>query len=183
MAITKMVEAEVNPKVTVDDSAVKTFYDQNPQQFQQPEAWRASHILIKVDQGAPDPQKKEARAKAESILKQVQGGGDFAALAKQHSQDGSAQAGGDLNYFQKGQMVAPFEQAAAALKPGEVSGVVETQFGYHIIKLTDHKDPRQVPLAEAAPRIGEFLKMRGQQQKAGEFIESLRSKSKIEVLI
>ncbi len=183
MAIARMVEAEVRPKIDVKEQDVKNFYDQNPDQFQQPESLRASHILLRVDQAAPEADKAAARAKANDVLKEIRGGADFAEMAKKYSQDGSASNGGDLNYFQLGQMVAPFEQAALALKVGQVSDVVETQFGYHIIKLTDRQAPRTVPLEQVAPRIGEFLTMRAQQEKANEFIASLRAKSKIEVLM
>jgi peptidyl-prolyl cis-trans isomerase C len=162
---------------------VKDFYDKNPQQFQQPESWRASHILVMVPQGSTDAQKKEARAKIDDVMTQVKAGGDFAELAKKYSQDGSAQAGGDLNYFSKGQMLKPFEDAVAGLKPGEVSGVVETQFGFHIIKLTDKRAARTVPLVEVNKKIGDYLLNRARQEKAGAFVESLKTKSKIEVLI
>jgi peptidyl-prolyl cis-trans isomerase C len=183
MAISRMLEAEVGPKIDITEADVKAFYDKNPNEFQQPESYRASHILLRVDPAATDVQKKEARTKIEGLLKQVRGGADFAELAKQHSQDGSAQSGGDLNFFQKGQMVPPFEQAVMALKPGQVSGVVETQFGLHIIKLTEKRAPRTVPLAEVSQRIGQFLLQQAQQQKSGEFIEALKARGKIEILI
>jgi peptidyl-prolyl cis-trans isomerase C len=183
IAVSKMMQAEVSPQIKIQDGDIKAFYDKNPQQFQEPESFRASHILIRVDLSATEAQKKEARARIAGLLQQVQQGADFAAIAKANSQDGSAPNGGDLNYFRKGQMVAPFQQAVEALKVGEVSGVVETQFGYHIIKLTDRKAARIVPLAEVSPRIGQFLMMREQQQKAGSFVESLKAKSKIEILI
>lgn len=183
MAIARMVEAEVRPKIDVKEQDVKSFYDQNPDQFQQPETIRASHILLRADQAAPESDKQATRAKANDVLKEIRAGADFAEMAKKYSQDGSASNGGDLNYFQRGQMVAPFEEAALALKPGQVSDVVETQFGYHIIKLTDRQPPRTVPLDQVAQRIGEFLLMRAQQERANEFIMALRAKSKIEVLM
>jgi peptidyl-prolyl cis-trans isomerase C len=183
LAIEKMIEAEVTPQISVTDHDVKDFYDKNPQQFQQPESWRASHILVMVPQDAAEAQKKEARAKIDDVLKQVKAGGDFAELAKKYSQDGSAQAGGDLNYFSKGQMVKPFEDAVSALKVGEVSGVVETQFGFHVIKLTDKRAPRTVPLTEVNKKIGDYLLNRMRNEKAGAFVESLKAKSRIEVLI
>jgi peptidyl-prolyl cis-trans isomerase C len=183
LAIEKMIESEVSPQVNVSDHDVKDFYDKNPQQFQQPESWRASHILVMVPQGATDAQKKEARAKIDDVATQVKAGGDFAELAKKYSQDGSAQSGGDLNYFSRGQMVKPFEDAVASLKVGEVSGVVETQFGFHVIKLTDKRDARTVPLVEVNKKIGDYLLNRARQEKAGAFVESLKAKSKIEVLI
>jgi len=183
LAINKMIEAEVVPKIAVTDQDVKDYYDKNPEQFKQPETVRASHILIKVDEKASDQEKQMARAKIEDVLKQVKAGGDFAELAKKYSQDGSAAQGGDLNYFQKGQMVPPFEQAAWALTPGQVSGVVESQFGFHIIKLVDKKTERLVPLAEVNVRLAEFLKQRQGQEKAAAFVETLKGKSKIEILL
>ena len=183
LAVAKMLEAEIKPKISVTDGDVKAFYDKNPEQFQQPESFRASHILIRVESTATPEQKKDARSKAEALLKQVQAGGDFAALAREHSQDGSASNGGDLNYFGRGQMVPAFEQAVVALKPGEVSGVVESPFGFHIIKLTDHRQPRTVPLAEASGRIGQFLVMQAQQREMVDFVRALRAKGKVEVLI
>lgn len=183
IVIGKMMEAEIGPKISVKDADIKDFYDKNPAQFQQAEMFRASHILLRVDQGATEAQKKEVRAKMEGLLKEIRGGADFAALAKQHSQDASAQNGGDLNFFQKGQMVPPFEQAVMALKPGEVSGVVETQFGLHLIKLTEKQAPRTVPLPEVSQRIGQFLVMQAQQRKSGEFIETLKAKGRVEILM
>jgi peptidyl-prolyl cis-trans isomerase C len=183
IAISRMMDAEVTPKAKVDERAVKAFYDENPNEFQQPERFRASHILLRVEPTATDAQKKEARTTLEGLLAQVRGGADFAALAKAHSQDGSAPNGGDLNYFQRGQMVEPFQKAVDGLKVGEVSGIVETQFGYHIVKLTDKQPARTVPLAEASPKIGQFLLRRAQQQVAGEFVQSVRAKGKIEILI
>ena len=183
IGVEKVLEAEIRPKISVSEGDVKAFYDGNPQQFQQPEAFRASHILIRVDQSAPPAEKQAARKKAEGVLAQVRAGGDFAALARAHSQDGSAPNGGDLGLFGRGQMVAPFEQAVAALGPGEVSGIVETPFGYHIIKLAEKRPARTVPLAEASPRIGQFLMMRARQEKTGEFLRALRARSKVEILI
>jgi peptidyl-prolyl cis-trans isomerase C len=183
MAVAKLVEAEVGPQINVQEQDVKAFYDGNPERFQQPEGVRASHILLRVEPGASDTQKQAAKDKASGLLKELQGGADFAALAKQHSQDGSGPNGGDLSFFVRGQMVPPFEQAAFALQPGQVSDVVETEFGYHIIKVTERRAARTIPLSEAAPRIAQFLVMQQQQEKTEELISRLRAKSKIEILI
>jgi peptidyl-prolyl cis-trans isomerase C len=183
IAISRMMDAEVTPKAKVDERDVKAFYDQNPNEFKQPESFRASHILIRVEPNATEAQKKEARVRIEGLLAELKGGADFAALAKAHSQDGSAPSGGDLNFFQRGQMVEPFQKAVDGLKVGEISGVVETQFGYHVVKLTDKRPARTVPLAEASPRIGQFLLRRAQQEKANEFMQSLRAKGKVAILI
>ena len=107
------------------DADAKDFYDKNPDKFKQPETVRASHILIRVDEGRTRPRKKEARAKIDGVLKRAKAGEDFAALAKENSEDGSAAQGGDLGFFPRGQMVPAFDQAAFALKPGEISDVVD----------------------------------------------------------
>jgi peptidyl-prolyl cis-trans isomerase C len=183
IAIERMIEAEVTPQVKVTDQDVKAFYDGNPDQFKQPESFRASHILVMVPQDASPQQKAEAKAKIEDVQKQLEGGGDFAELAKKYSQDGSASQGGDLNYFPRGQMVEPFQKAVDALDIGAVSGIVETQFGYHIVKLTDKKAGRTVPLPEVNKKIADYLVMRQKQEKASAFVESLKAKSRIDILI
>lgn len=180
LAVDKLLTAEVEPKAAVTDADIAEFYKKNPQFFMQPEAVRASHILLKAD--TPEA-KTAARTKADELLTQIKGGADFAALAKQHSNDGSAASGGDLGFFPRGQMVKPFEDAAFALKPGEVSPVVETEFGYHIIKGAEHRDARTVPLTEVSDRIAQALRQQKQQQLAQEFVQGLKSKSKVEILM
>jgi peptidyl-prolyl cis-trans isomerase C len=181
--VNKTMEAEIAPKVVVTPADLDAYYKQNPDQFKQPEQLRASHILFSVDGSATADFRKTTREQAEGVLKRAKAGEDFAALAKQYSKDGSAQQGGDLNFFPRGQMVPAFDQAAFALKPGEISGIVETQFGYHIIKATDYKAERIVPLAEVSDRLGAFLRQRKQQELVQQFVESLKAKYKIEVLI
>jgi peptidyl-prolyl cis-trans isomerase C len=184
MRVAKMLETEVNTKVAVQPNDVNTFYQQNPDKFKQPERVRASHILIRTEENADAKAKETAKAKATDLLKQVKAGKDFAELAKQHSQDpGSAVQGGDLGFFQQGQMVGAFERAAFALKPGEVSDIVETPFGFHIIKMAEKQSARTVPIEEVKPQIEQFLQNQQRQQKTQAFIESLKSKGKVEVLI
>ena len=117
--VSKVLEAEVNSKIAVADADVETFYKSNPDRFKQGETVHASHILIGVPQGADAAAKQTARAKAQAILKQVKAGGDFAALAKANSQDGSAQNGGDLGFFPKGQMEPTFEKTAFLAEAGD----------------------------------------------------------------
>lgn len=183
LTVDKLLVAEVEPKAAVGPEDIEAFYKGNPQFFMQPEAARASHILIKIDAGAPDATKQAARAKAEDLLKQVKAGGDFAALAKEHSQDGSAPSGGDLGFFPRGQMVKAFDDAAFGLKPGQVSDLVESEFGYHIIKLTDYRTARTVPLAEVNDRIAVALRQQKQQELAQQFVQTLKAKGKVEILM
>lgn len=180
----KTIEAEVAPKLAVTPQELDAFYQQNPDNFKEPEQVRASHILISVAQDATPEAKQAAKAEADGILKRVKAGEDFAALAKAHSKDpGSAQAGGDLNFFPKEQMVPEFSNAAWALKPGEISDVVQSQFGYHIIKLTDRRAGRTIPLAEVKDRLEEFLKRRKQQELVQQYLQGLKAKYRVEVLI
>jgi peptidyl-prolyl cis-trans isomerase C len=181
--VNKTLEAEILPKVAVAQADLDAYYKANPDQFKAPEQVRASHILIPINSSMTEVQKTEARTTAEGILKRVKAGEDFAALAKQYSKDGSAASGGDLNYFERGKMVPAFEQAAFSLKPGDISPVVETPFGFHIIKVTDRKEQRTVPLAEVSDRLSDFLKQRKQQELTQAFIQSLHQKYKIEILI
>ena len=137
--------AAVSKNVAVSDADIKGFYEQNQAKFGTPETRRASHILISA---AKDADKAAAKAKAEDLLKQVQKNpADFAKLATANSQDpGSAKQGGDLGFFGKAQMVKPFEDAAYALKPNEISAVVQSDFGFHIIKLAEIKAAQVKPL-------------------------------------
>jgi peptidyl-prolyl cis-trans isomerase C len=183
ICINKMVENEVASEPVPSETKVREFYDKNPDKFKQDEAVRASHILFRVDENADAATKKKALDEAQAVLKQARGGADFAELAKKHSADGSAQQGGDLNFFTRGQMVPAFDQAAFAMKPGEISDIVTTQFGYHIIKVTDRRAASTVPFEQVSGRIKDFLTEQQKQQKAEAFIESLKQKAKIEVLV
>ena len=184
MAISKLVDAEIASKVAVKPEDVQAFYQQNPQNFKESEKVHASHILIAAPKAADAATKAKAKAKAESILKDVQAGKDFATLAKQNSEDpGSAANGGDLGFFQQGQMVPQFDGAAFSLKPGAVSSVVETDFGYHIIKVLEKQPGRTVPIDEAKPRIEQYLETQNREKQTAAFVNGLRAKGKIELFI
>ena len=109
------------------------------------------------------------------MQKRAKAGEDFAALAKQYSKDARPRSGGDLNFFRRGQMVPAFEAAAFALKPNQISDVVESQFGFHIIKVTDHKPERTVPLAEVSERLTQFLHSASSRSCVQQFVQSLRT--------
>jgi peptidyl-prolyl cis-trans isomerase C len=184
MSAEKLVESAIADKVTVKPEAVTDFYQKNQDKFQQGPRVRASHILIGIPQNADAATKQQARSKAEAVLKDLKSGKDFAASAKANSQDpGSAPNGGDLGYFEQGQMVPPFEQAAFALKAGEMSEIVETQFGYHIIKLADKQDSRIVPLDEAKQQIEQYLTEQNRHAQTELFVNGLKAKAKIDILI
>ena len=180
----KTIEAEVAPRLAVTQQELDAFYTGNPDQFKEQESVRASHILFGVAKDAAPAAKAATKTEAEGVLKRAKSGEDFAALAKQYSKDpGSAAVGGDLNYFPKGQMVPAFDAAAFSLKTGEISGLIETEFGFHIIKLTDKRAGRTVPLAELKDRLEGFLKQRKQQELVQQYLLSLKSKYRVEVLL
>jgi peptidyl-prolyl cis-trans isomerase C len=184
LEVQKVIDAEVSAKVSVQDGDVSTFYQQNLERFKQGESVHASHILIGVPQGATPEQKAAAKAKATAALKQVRGGADFAEVARAQSEDpGSARNGGDLGFFPRGQMTPAFEEAAFKLKTGAVSNIVETPFGFHIIKSLGRRPARTAPFAEVSGQIKDFLTQGQREQKLEQFIAQAKSKSKLEVLV
>ncbi len=167
ITLNKYIDKTFKPKVVITDAEDAAFYGANPQYFSQPEQIRASHILIKVPKDADAATKAAARKKIEDVQKQLKNGAKFSDLAKKVSEGPSSKNGGDLGFFSRGQMVKPFEDAAFALKKGEISNIVETQFGYHIIKLTDRKAAGLVPYDKVKKQIQDYLF----QVKLGEVIQ------------
>ena len=180
MAIKEFIDKQFAQKITIPDKESKAYYESNPNLFKQPEQVQASHILIKVDSKADDAQKSEARNKIEEIQKRLQKGEDFAALAKEFSQCPSNAKGGDLGYFRRGQMVPPFEQAAFGLKPGTISDIVETNFGYHLIKVIDKKSESTIPYNDVKERLEQHLKQKKIQKEITSYVEKLKAKAKVE---
>ncbi|MEW5800780.1 MAG: peptidylprolyl isomerase [bacterium] len=149
---------KVKESLTVGDDAVKRYYNGHETQYQIPKQVHARHILVKTDPAADDAKKEEAKKKAQDLLQRIRGGEDFAKLATEFSQDpGSASKGGDLGFFGKGRMTPNFEKAAFALEKGAISELVETPFGYHIIKVEDIQEARTKPLEEVRQQIVDQL--------------------------
>jgi len=176
----KWIDKFVKNNLEVSADEVHAFYLENGQEFTQPEEIRARHILIKLESGASDEARENARALLSGIRNNIVGGGDFAALAKQLSQGPSATKGGDLGYFTRGQMVAPFEQAAFALAPGEISEIVETQFGLHLIKLVDRKPLVQYAEKDISEKIHAYLMQQKYRRAVDEAVSRLKTEAAIE---
>lgn len=176
MVYQTIVDSQWAGKINITDEDAKKHYDENPTQFKQV---RASHILINPKElpAGPDPnqQKAIAKAKAEDLLKQIKEGANFAALAKANSHCPSSAQGGDLGFFPRGKMAAPFEKAAFALETGKVSDIVETRFGYHIIKVTDRKDSFE----RFKDEIINKLAQKQQAELTNKYIESLKAAASI----
>lgn len=167
--------ATIEKGVTVSEDDLKAYYQQNAARMAKPEERRASHILVAAAKDAPAAQKEQAKAKAQELLAQARKNPDgFAALAKQNSQDpGSAAQGGDLDFFPRGAMTKPFEDAVFALKnKGDLSEVVETEFGYHVIKLTDVRIDTPKTFEELRPQLEAQAKREQAQKKYSEAAET-----------
>ena len=178
------VFAKVAEDLKVDPKEVKDFYEKNKKRYDEPEQIRASHILVRLKPGAKENEKKDKRAQAEKILKLARKkGADFASLAKQYGEDNTKSRGGDLNFFSRGRMVKPFEDTAWKLKTGQVSGLVETQFGYHIIKKTDHKKAKSKTFSDVKAQIERSLQHRERNKLIRESLAKWKSESTIEIFL
>lgn len=144
--------------IEIPESEAQEYYDAHQAEFEQEEQVRASHILIRFDQGADEAAKAAARERAEAILAKAKAGEEFGRLAAENSEDSSSSRGGDLGFFRRGLMVPPFEAAAFAMQPGEISEIVETQFGYHIIQVQERQEAGTKPFADVQDQIVSKLK-------------------------
>lgn len=174
MPVSKLLES-LTKGCEPGEEAVRAFYDGNPRFFEQPEQVKASHILVKFE-GTNETEKAEARAKTEGLLAKIKEGGDFAQIAKENSDCPSKEQGGDLGFFGRGQMVPEFEETAFGLATNEVSGIVQTRFGFHIIKLLERKDKSVIPFDEVKDSIAMKLESDEKNKIVGEYIESVRER-------
>jgi peptidyl-prolyl cis-trans isomerase C len=179
IGIERLVEEQTASVAPPTPEEIENYYKEHIDWYTEQARIRASHILISVNPADDEAVRAEKKARAEELLEQVRGGANFAQLASQNSDCPSKSKGGDLNYFSRGQMVKEFEEAAFALDVGGISDVVETQFGYHIIKLTNRKDERVIPLDEASERIEEHFQNEKKEQMLQDFIEDLRESATI----
>ncbi len=176
------VDSQIKEKTEVTDADAEDFFAKHPEQFKAPERVRASHILLAVKQDAPPETVTKKQKEAEAIAARVKKGEDFTALAKQLSEDPSAKEnGGDLNFFAKEQMVPEFSEVAFKMKKDEVSEPVRSQFGYHIIKVTDRKEPEAMSLDQAKPRLMAFLKQKKKQAEVEKLVREIREKADVKI--
>ncbi len=169
-------------KASVADDEVRKYYERNKEKYTVPEQALASHILIKVNFGATAEEKKKARDKAKQILEWLKKGEKFETLAKQYSDDPqSKEAGGKMGYIPKGRMPKAFDEQAFSMKPGQISDVVETDYGFHVIQVEDHKDAVTRQFDEVTASIREELGAERGQKKAEEFIRDAEKGAGLEV--
>jgi len=182
LLINKYIQSSIMGPLKIPDEDLKKNYDSNKQQYALREALKVRHILIKAEDQTSPQLLKSAEDKIKKIHEMaVKPGADFAALAKEHSQCPSAPNGGDLGFIEKGQTVAPFEDAAYALKLGEISNPVLSQFGYHIIKLDERREAKELPYEE----VKGFIEQRLKQERGGEIVKTkvaeLRKAAAVEI--
>ena len=183
LAIRELIDTKVANKIVITEEETKAYYTDNPQLFKKPAQVKASHILIKVEPTADDAKKAAAGKKIEEIQQKLKEGGEFAELAKEYSEGPSSTKGGDLGYFQRGQMVKAFEDTAFSMKANEISGRVETRFGYHLIKVYDKKPTQTLSYADVKDKIAQRLKQEKVEKDATRYVETLKKDAKVEKLL
>jgi len=174
------ITSKYGPTIKIEESETQKFYQENSQYFSKPEQVRASHILIKVEPDAEESVKKDALDRINAIKDRLNGGEEFSELARNLSEGPSNVNGGDLGLFGRGQMVKSFEDAVFSLDVGSVSDVVETQFGYHLIKLTAKEAASTVPIAEVKTQIVDHLTQVKMAEMITSYVASIKPDAKIE---
>lgn len=167
--VAKLIEVDGKKGAGISEAEINAFYEAHREDFVTPLKLRASHIQV------------ETEAEAKEILQKLKEGADFGQLARQYSKDPSKERGGDIGYFAKGQLMPEIEDACFKLEVGQVSDIIKTQFGYHIIKLTDKREPRAVELSEVKAAIEKELKDKVQQETFSNLIKNLKSRARIKI--
>ena len=177
----RLMSQEVRAKIQVGEREVKEYYEANQARYGEEEFFRARHIFFKIDKNATDNDGK-VKAAATQVLQEARGGKDFSELARQYSDDPSAKAdGGELGTFKKGDMIAEIETAVTRMKPGEVSELVKTAAGFHIIKLEERTKGKPKPFEEVKAEIEELLYKKKSEDRFNQWVSDLRKDAAIEI--
>ena len=179
LTIKALIDQTVIQKVSVSDQQVRTFYDDNPNLFRKPEQVKASHILVQVPDNADEAKKAEALATIQALKTRLDNGENFATLAQEYSDCPSKAKGGDLGFFNREQMVPPFSEAAFALQPGQTSDVVQTRFGYHLIRLTERQEEQTMAFNDVKEAISARLRQEQEAKKIDAYLEKLKEHADI----
>jgi parvulin-like peptidyl-prolyl isomerase len=181
--VQKYVDKEFTDKVDVTDKEIQDYYQKNIDLFKQPFQMRVSHISIQSDSKGGDSRKKELHSKAEKILKNLKDDQDFADLAREYSDGPTKNNGGDLGYLRKGQLEKRFESKVLALKKGEITDIIETEYGFHIFKVTDIKPETILAYENVKEKVKKFLVDEKTKQEADEYARKLREKTDVKILL
>jgi len=183
LLIQKHVEQQFLKKVKVTDADVMAYYESHLSALKQPLQVRVSHILIQTDSKSEPSRKQEARRKAEQILKDLKDGKDFKTIAREQSDGPTRTSGGDLGYIKKGQLEKQFESVVFNLKTEEISDVIETNYGFHLFKVTDRKPESIVSYDNVKEQIKQLLLQEKAKKEADEYARKLREKSDVKILL
>jgi peptidyl-prolyl cis-trans isomerase SurA len=181
--LSKVVRFEMGSRVNISERKITKYYHKNQKDFWEPAKARVRHILILAEEGLSSDKKKEKYLLVKRILREVKGGRDFAAAAKEYSEDISASEGGDVGFVEKGKMVPEFENAVYRMKEGEISDIVETEYGYHIIKVDKVLAGRTLPLKDIKNKIQFILSSKKQKLIYEEWMNELRESAFIEITL
>ncbi|NJL29093.1 MAG: hypothetical protein HC897_15015 [Thermoanaerobaculia bacterium] len=174
----------IGSQVTIGEPAKRAFYDKNREELRLPEQRRVRHILLRVGQDANPAEREAVAARALGLKKRLEGGEDFAALARANSEDqGSREQGGELPWVQQTGQRPKFEAAVFALQLGKISDPIETQAGYHVVELLEIQPSRERPYEEVAPQLDRYLKTAEIQKRLQSKLEELRKSTKVEILL
>lgn len=180
LAINGLITQEIGQNFQISEEESRAFYDENPQFFEQGEQVEARHILVSTEGVEGEDAMAEARDRAEDLKAQLDDGADFETLAQEESDGPSASRGGNLGTFGRGQMVPSFEEVAFTLEVGEISEVVETQFGFHIIQVTNKTESGTTPYAQAKPQIDQYLTQQKRSEAIQEYLDGLKEDADIQ---
>jgi len=185
LRVQQLMDQAVKDAPEATEEEILKFYENNTKALTRPERVHAAHILLMANKDATPEQKAEIRKKIEGIRADIEAGRiSFEEAAAKYSEDkGNASQGGDLGYFTRGRMVKPFEDAAFAAQPGALTPVVETSFGYHIIRVIDHKPTDVMPLEEARPKIKQLLDQTNKRKLGQQYVNALKAKATIETFM
>lgn len=167
--IARLLKDKIDDTIAVSEAEISEHYDDNPSAYMLPERMRVSHILV------------QSREKAEEVIKELENGALFEEVARAKSIDPTAQNGGDIGYFPKGQLIPEFENACAGLQVGEISGSVKTKLGYHVIKLVDRREPEQMPLEKVKGKVKSAVYTGKRREKFNRLIKKLTEETRIEI--
>lgn len=167
--IAKLIKTEVEDKIKIEDAEARQYYETHKEEFKSPELWRASHILVTTE--------KEAQA----LLDEISRGAAFEDLARARSQDATSSRGGDVGFFRQGQLVPEVENECMKMQIGQVSGIVHTQFGYHVIKLTDKKEPGIEPYEKVKSKVEDELKKTRRSELFDKLVLNMKNKYNVEI--
>jgi parvulin-like peptidyl-prolyl isomerase len=181
LLVQKFIAKEIAPKAAVSDADLEAYYSAHPDEFEHEEQLKLQMILTRPA-GSDEKAQAEAKAKAEAAAKRVASGEDFAKVAKEVSQDASAQRGGEVGWVRKGMLLAELEAPVFALKAGEVSQVLKSQYGYHVFRVAERRPAGQYPLAEVKDNLRQMLSQRKTMELLREAVDSRKAKAKIEAV-